>query len=157
MIAKPKGQNGLFNSQGEVDEPGPREYLRTGGERGQTVDERDKRKPNVKTSSPSSSTDPGFLFFGSDRSSSNGQTVVEVKTGSDPRDRSNGNFLTQFFSPEGTSCTMKDLDNPNKNDLESGKVDQFIDINCLEIFQFAHKCWNLSFPKKTTFFTFFYF
>merc|ERR1712184_219437 len=52
MIAKPKGQNGLFNSQGEVDEPGPREYLRT-GERGQTVDERDKRKPNVKTSSPS--------------------------------------------------------------------------------------------------------
>ena len=103
MIAKPKGQDGLFNSQGEVDEPGPREYLRTGGERGQTVDERDKRKPNVKTSSPSSSTDPGFLFFGSDRSSSNGQTVVEVKTGSDPRDRSNGNFLTQFFSPEGTS------------------------------------------------------
>ena len=146
MIAKPKGQNGLFNSQGEVDEPGPREYLRTGGERGQTVDERDKRKPNVKTSSPSSSTDPGFLFFGSDRSSSNGQTVVEVKTGSDPRDRSNGNFLTQFFSPEGTSRTMKDLDNPNKNDLESGKVDQFIDINCLEIFQFAHKCWKLSFP-----------
>jgi len=74
MIAKPKGQNGLFNSQGEVDEPGPREYLRTGGERGQTVDERDKRKPNVKTSSPSSSTDPDFTTTSSIPSS----TVSEV-------------------------------------------------------------------------------
>ena len=39
---------------------------------------------------------------------------------------SDGRFLTQFFSPEGTSCTMKDLVNPQKNDLETGNVDLFM-------------------------------
>ena len=54
-----------------------------------------------------------------------GKTVVEVKTGSNQIDSSDGAFLTQFFSPDGTSCTMRDLDNPQENDLESGRVDQF--------------------------------
>ena len=54
-----------------------------------------------------------------------GQTVVEVKTGSDPKDSSNGRFPTEFFSQDGTSCKMQDLDNPRKNDFESGQVDQF--------------------------------
>ena len=54
-----------------------------------------------------------------------GETVVETKTGSNPGDGTDGTFLTQFFAPDGTSCTIKDLDNPQKSDLDSGKVDQF--------------------------------
>ena len=38
--------------------------------------------------------------------------------------RSDGAFSYQFYSPEG-SCTIKNLDNPKKNDRESGAVDQF--------------------------------
>ena len=34
-------------------------------------------------------------------------------------------LLTQFFSPDGTSCTLNDLNNPKKDDFESGKVDHF--------------------------------
>merc|ERR1712184_75948 len=41
MIPRPKGQKGLHNSQGEVEEPGPRGYLGSGGERGEKVDEGD--------------------------------------------------------------------------------------------------------------------
>ena len=87
MIPRPKGQKGLYNSQGEVEEPGPtdREYIGSGGERGekvdegdnwtigqvehkipttgQTVHEGDKREPDVKPSSLLNSTDPGFLFW----------------------------------------------------------------------------------------------
>ena len=81
MIPRPKGQKGLYNSQGEVD----REYIGSGGERGekvdegdnwtigqvehkipttgQTVHEGDKREPDVKPSSLLNSTDPGFLFW----------------------------------------------------------------------------------------------
>ena len=54
-----------------------------------------------------------------------GQTVIEVKTGSDPGDATSGRFPAQFFSSEGTSCSMRNLDNPNKNDFESGQVDYF--------------------------------
>ena len=32
MILRPKGKKGLFNSLGELEEPGPREYLGSGGE-----------------------------------------------------------------------------------------------------------------------------
>merc|ERR1711936_1260264 len=35
------GQKGLYSSQGEVEEHGPREYLGYGGERGEKVDEGD--------------------------------------------------------------------------------------------------------------------
>ena len=34
MILRPKGQKGLFNSQGKLEEPGPREYLGSDGEKG---------------------------------------------------------------------------------------------------------------------------
>ena len=34
MILKPKGQKGLLDSQGELEEPGPKEYLGSGGEKG---------------------------------------------------------------------------------------------------------------------------
>ena len=79
------GQKGLYTSQGEVEEHGPREYLGYGGESGekvdegdnwtigqvghkipttgQTVHEGDKREPDVKPSSLLNSTDPGFLFW----------------------------------------------------------------------------------------------
>ena len=51
-------------------------------------------------------------------------TIIESKTGSQPGDRSDGDFSFQFNSPEG-SCTIKTLDNLNKNDRESGAVDKF--------------------------------
>ena len=51
-------------------------------------------------------------------------TIIETKTGSKTGDRSDGAFSYKFYSPEG-SCTIRNLDNPKKNDRESGAVDQF--------------------------------
>ena len=59
-----------------------------------------------------------LLFIGN-------KTIVETKTGSNPDDASDGAFLTEFISPDGTSCTIKDLNNPKIDDFESGNVDQF--------------------------------
>ena len=54
-----------------------------------------------------------------------GETIIETRTGSDPNDGSSGQFSLQFFSPDGTSCTIKMIDNPNKDDFEPGNVDEF--------------------------------
>ena len=50
--------------------------------------------------------------------------MIEIKTGSNPGDRSDGTFSFQFNSPEG-SCTIENIDDPNKDDKETGKLDQF--------------------------------
>ena len=51
-------------------------------------------------------------------------TVIETKTGSKPGDQTDGGFSYEFHSPEG-NCKIQNLDNPKKNDRESGAVDQF--------------------------------
>ena len=55
-----------------------------------------------------------------------GKTIVETKTGSNPVDATDGSFSIQFFSLDGTNCKINVLDNPQKNDFESGNVDQFM-------------------------------
>ena len=52
------------------------------------------------------------------------QTVIKVKTGSNPSDRTDGYFSLQLLSPEG-ACTIKNLDNKKKNDRELGAVDTY--------------------------------
>ena len=59
MIPRPKGQKGLYNSQGEVEEPGPTDMEYIGS--GQTIHEGDKRDPGVKPLPPLDSTYAGFL------------------------------------------------------------------------------------------------